>query len=141
MIASELVPGALAPVKWEISFVGQYWSASRTTFWRAIPPTPDYVALGCVACTYPASASAPSQPPDNVASRFRAVHKRALTTPASSLSPIYNAYNSKGVAYGVESRYISAATALPLKADCYKLDPKNSVQEFHWNVGLIPAAE
>ena len=140
VIASELVPGALAPVKWEIAFVGEYYSTNRTTFWRAIPPSSDYVALGCVAFTNPTSSSAPSRPPDSIASRFRAVHKRAITT-ASSLTPKYTAYKYQGVVYGIESRYISTGTNFPVTADCYKLDPKNSVQEFHWNMGLISSTD
>ena len=77
------------------------------------------------------SSSAPSQPPDNIARRFRAVHKRALTFGAKNLTPVYRAYGVKGVAYGVDSRYISADTVLPEKADCYIFDPKNVVQEFN----------
>ncbi|KAI0087156.1 MAC/Perforin domain-containing protein [Irpex rosettiformis] len=132
VIASELVPGALAPVKWEQAFIG--WNSgrrTRTTFWRALPPTSDYIAMGCVASMNPAESSVPSQPPASVASRFRAVHKRALTTPAKSLTPVYRNYGEKqGVVYAVEGRYVSAETVLPNERDCYILDPKNVVEEF-----------
>ena len=93
-----------------------------------------------MAFTNPTSSSAPSQPPSSIASRFRAVHKRAITT-ASSLTPKYTAYKYQGVVYGIESRYISTGTNFPVTADCYKLDPKNSVQEFHWNMGLISSTD
>ena len=79
----------------------------------------------------PMSSPVPAQPPSSVTARFRAVHKRALTTPAKNLTPIYYNYGySQGVTYGVDGRYISGDTILPNKADCYIFDPKNVVQEF-----------
>ena len=126
------MPGALAPVKWEYAFEGaNAGGKTRTTFWRAIPPTPDYIALGCVASMNPMSSPAPTQPPSSITARFRSVHKRALKAPAKKLTPIYHNYGYKqGVAYGVEGRYISGDTILPNKADCYIFDPKNVVEEF-----------
>ena len=106
----------------------------RVTFWRAIPPTSDYVAMGSIASINPMIAIPPSQPPANIAARFRAVHKRALTTFTGSTTPIYwitdpSASGIAGVVYGLDSRFISADTVLPNHADCYRFDPKNVVEE------------
>lgn len=137
VIASELVPGALAPVKWEVEFVGSYNpTKEHTIFWRALPTSSDYLAVGCVASMVPANSSIPSQPPANIAARFRAVHKRALTAPAKDLTPLYHYYSdtvTQNVVFGVDGRYIQANTTIPNKADCYILDPKNTVEEFSFN--------
>ena len=136
-IGSELVPGALAPVKWEKICEGFSYKSTRVTFWRAIPPTSDYLALGCIASANPWSSDAPSQPPDSIAARFRAVHKRALTTATGKTFPIYwithpSGTGNVGAVFGMDGRFISAETVLPNKVDCYKLDPKNVVQEYRW---------
>ena len=109
----------------------------RVTFWRAIPPTSDYVALGFVAFSRPAIFLPPPVPPASISARFRAVHKRALTITTAKTTPIYwttapSGTGTAGVLYGVDGRFISADTVLPNKADCYKLDPKNVVEESRW---------
>lgn len=130
-IASELVPGALAPVKWEPAFIGScHGGNTHTTYWRAIPPTSDYIALGCVASMTPASSSNPTQPPDSIARRFRAVHKRAITAAKNGVTTSWKYYNyPQDVVYIIDGRYVHGDTALPHKSDCYILDPKNTVEE------------
>ncbi|KAF9030960.1 hypothetical protein BDZ89DRAFT_1132088 [Hymenopellis radicata] len=128
IIISELVSGALAPVKWEEIFVAPFYSSKVTRFWKAIPPTPDYVAMGCVAMTGTSASAIPSQPPAALAGRFRAVHKSALT---QSKNGVYGIYHSDGprVVYAVDYRYWFADVELPFKEDCLRLDPKGAVLE------------
>jgi hypothetical protein len=128
IIVSELVPGALAEVKWEEIFVASYYSSKVTRFWKAIPPTPDYVAMGCVAMTGTSVSAIPKQPPAELVKRFRAVHKSALT---QATYGVYGIYHSDGprVVYGVDYRYWFADVELPFKEDCLRLDPKGAVLE------------
>ena len=109
----------------------------RVTFWRAIPPTSDYLALGGVASINPRGFNPPSQPPANIVARFRAVHKRAITAFTGKTTPIYWITNpsgsgTAGAVYGLDSRFISADTVLPNQADRYRFDPKNVVEEYSW---------
>ncbi|KAI0690007.1 hypothetical protein BC835DRAFT_1418097 [Cytidiella melzeri] len=127
VIVSELVPGALAEVKWQEIFAtpGPYFKDTR--FWRAIPPTPDYVAMGVVAVTTSSAAPYPLQPPAALVDHFRAVHKSALTAATKGVETIYRNGNNKF--FSVDNRYWFADTQLPLELDCYKLDPKGVILE------------
>lgn len=75
-IVSELVPGALVPVTWELIHTSPQPAAGSgyQYFWKAIPPSDDYAAMSH-ACSAEASG-----PPASLASRFRAVHKSLLKT-------------------------------------------------------------
>jgi hypothetical protein len=128
IIVSEMVPGALAEVKWEEIFVARYYNDKFTRFWKAIPPTPDYVAMGCVAMIGKSVSAIPKQPSPELVKRFRAVHKRALTRAKTG---VYPAYNTDGpwVVYGVDYRYWFADVELPFNEDCLRLDPKGTVLE------------
>jgi hypothetical protein len=128
IIVSELVPGALAPVKWEEVFVGRYSSHQVTRFWRAIPPTPDYVAMGCVGLTGTSASSIPKQPPPELADRFRAVHKRALTGAKQGVHGTFYGDEGRKI-YGIDGRYWFAGYELPFKEDCFRLDPKGAQLE------------
>jgi hypothetical protein len=128
IIVSELVAGALAPVKWEEVFVGNYYSDKVTRFWRAIPPTPDYVAMGCVGMTGTSASSIPKQPPPELADRFRAVHKRALTSAKDGVNNVYWDDEGRKI-YAIDARYWFAGYELPFKEDCFRLDPKGAQLE------------
>ena len=127
-IARELVPGALAPVKWVEAFVGPYYKGF-TRVWRAVPPTSDYVALGVVSMTRSSLSQIPAQPPASLGDQFRAVHKRALT--GAALGPTWN-YKSSGtrVVYAVDNRYWYADLEIPAKGDCFALDPKMTIKDW-----------
>ncbi len=129
-IARELVPGALAPVKWEEAFVGPYYSAV-TRVWRAVPPTSEYVALGFVSMTRPSIDDIPLQPPAWLGGQFRAVHKRALTGAASDSVSSWSYWSSTNrVVYAVDYRYWNADVELPHKSDCYVLDPQMTIKDW-----------
>jgi hypothetical protein len=128
IIVSELVVGALAPVKWEEVFVAKYFSDKVTRFWRAIPPTSDYVAMGCVGMTGTSASSIPEQPPAELADRFRAVHKRALTGAKWGVYGLYTGDEGRKI-YGIDGRYWFAGYELPFKEDCFMLDPKGAQLE------------
>ena len=129
-LARELVPGALAKVKWVEAFVGPYYSGF-TRVWKAIPPTSDYVALGTVSMTRSSLDQIPSQPPESLASQFRAVHKRALTGAAYGV-PDNWVYHSSGtrVVFAVDFRYWTADLEVPVKSDCFVLDPKMTIKDW-----------
>ena len=76
-LAETIVPGALAPVKWERACDGFFGDSVTARFWRAVPPTSDYVALGAIGMSGELSIMF-EQPPQELAKRFRAVHKQAL---------------------------------------------------------------
>jgi hypothetical protein len=124
----ELVTGALAPVKWEEVFVGNYYSDKVTRFWRAIPPTPDYVAMGCVGTTGTSASSIPEQPSPELANRFRAVHKRALTSAEWGIYGIYYGDGKRKI-YAIDGRYWFVGYELPFTEDCLRLDPKGAQLE------------
>jgi hypothetical protein len=128
IIVSELVKGALAPVKWEEIFVSDAYDSKVTRFWRAIPPTPDYVAMGCVGMTGTSASSIPKQPPPELADHFRAVHKRALT---GAKEGVYNVkYDPEGrMIYAIDARYWFVGYELPFAEDCLRLDPKGAQLE------------
>jgi hypothetical protein len=132
------VKNALAPVKWEEAFMIS--NKSKETIpalyqtirmWRAIPPTPDYIALGCVGMLiWTPSEAIPIDPSPEVADRFRAVHKSALTAASAGVTREYRCEGNE-VIFAVDDRYWYADTALLAKQDCYKLDPKNVIEEFN----------
>ncbi|KAI0088021.1 MAC/Perforin domain-containing protein [Irpex rosettiformis] len=124
VIVSELVPGALAPVKWE-----KACDSPGARFWRAVPPTSDYVALGAVGMSGD-FAQIFNQPPEEVANRFRAVHKSALTSAEYGVQDVYSspfAENCK--IFSVDGQYWYADTAPLNRLDCMRLDPKNVIIE------------
>ncbi len=125
VIASELVPGALAQVTWEKACDV---NGHLARFWRAIPPTSDYVALGAVG-TYDYDATSNDQPPAELVARFRAVHKSALAASTSGVDYVRTMYASDGKIFGVDSTYWYADTATLNKLDCKRLDPKNVIME------------
>lgn len=133
-MASELVPGALSPVKWEKAFEGAFY-IFRTTFWRAIPPTPDYLAMGYIATKGYLPTASPSQPPANIAALFRDVHKRALTPFTGETTPVHRVpapcdkHKTVGVVYSLDGRFSLADTVLPNEGDLYKFDPKKVTEE------------
>jgi hypothetical protein len=122
------VPGALAPVKWKIAFDAHHGNLNlMTRFWRAVPPTSDYVALGFVAMSG-ILGQLPSNPVEEVAGQFRAVHKRALTGASIGVPNdgyIFRNYsNPKQMIFMVEARYSFADLEIPPKSDMFVLDPK-----------------
>ncbi|KAI0682377.1 hypothetical protein BC835DRAFT_1478658 [Cytidiella melzeri] len=133
IVAKELVPGALAAVKeWEEIFVTDA-RAGLTRFWRARPPTDDYVALGVIAATAPSADALPSQPPASLVGHFRAVHRSALTAPVTGVSWYSNFFWRNHKFFSIDdNRYWFAATELPQKNECFILDPKQVVQEGDW---------
>ncbi|KAI0086753.1 hypothetical protein BDY19DRAFT_958469 [Irpex rosettiformis] len=130
IIAKELVPGALAPVRWIHLFDTSRGYGQATRFWRAVPPTPDYVALGCVAHTmYTNDPSFPSQPSESLAGQFRAIHKRALTGAKDGATWIRNNVgNMNRLAFYADYRYVLADTEIPPQEDVFVLDPKMCVR-------------
>ncbi|KAI0685525.1 hypothetical protein BC835DRAFT_516999 [Cytidiella melzeri] len=103
VIVTELVPGALAPVKWQLMYI-----------------TPGRDSL---------SSGIPLQPPASLAGHFRAVHRSALTAAATGVTwyPSYSYEDCKF--FSIDNRYWFADTQFPLKEDCFMLDPKGVVQE------------
>ncbi|KAI0684449.1 hypothetical protein BC835DRAFT_1422312 [Cytidiella melzeri] len=126
VIVKELVPGALAQVKWEEIWVTP-GDSKFTRFWRAIPPTPDYLAMGVVAVMASSASALPSQPPAALAGNFRAVHKSALTAAVTGATRQRTYQNHRF--FGVDMRYWFADTQFPLKIDCFRLNPKGVVLE------------
>jgi hypothetical protein len=132
-IAKELVPGAFAQVTWTEVFVATYNSGDQsvTRFWRAVPPTSDYVALGFVAMSGSSASAIPSQPSDSLAGRFRAVHKRALTGASTGVTEVFsNDDNPSQTLFSVDNHYWLADIGTPHKEDLYVLDPKSTIQEW-----------
>ncbi|KAI0341925.1 hypothetical protein BDW22DRAFT_1345703 [Trametopsis cervina] len=129
VLAKELVPGALSPVGWEEAYLGPYYSDKVTRVWRAVPPTDQYLALGTVAMTGDSGYSLPSQPPDWLAGRFRAVHKRALTTATVGVTGHYDS-NPPDEIYWVDYRYWNADTELPRDQDCFVLSDSMTVKDW-----------
>ncbi|KAI0091170.1 hypothetical protein BDY19DRAFT_686686 [Irpex rosettiformis] len=127
--ARELVPGALAPVKWEEAFVGPYYKNAYTRVWRAIPPTSDYIALGFVSMTRSSISEIPAQPPASLADQFRAVHKLALTGASKGVSQIFHSSGNR-VVFEVDYRYWHGDTEVPVKSDCFVLDPKMTIKNW-----------
>ncbi|KAI0684447.1 hypothetical protein BC835DRAFT_1310575 [Cytidiella melzeri] len=127
VIVKELVPGALAQVKWEEIWVTPGPYSKSTRFWRAIPPTPDYLAMGVVAVMASSASALPSQPPAALAGNFRAVHKSALTAAVTGATRQRSYQNHRF--FGVDMRYWFADTQFPPKLDCFRLDPKGVVLE------------
>lgn len=116
-------------------------NGSATTFFcRAIPPSDDHLALGCIASTalnkWPESIIfdkfneqefmamfGETTPSANVADRFRAGYKSALTLLTKEVTPGFaSALDGKDV-FCYDQRHVFADTALPSKADCYVLHP------------------
>jgi hypothetical protein len=128
IIVSELVKGALAPVKWEEVSASNSAQSSTTRFWRAIPPTPDYVAMGCVGVTDTSASSIPEQPPAWLSDQFRAVHKRALTSAKEGASQIVIGLEGYMI-YAVDARYWFVGYELPFAEDCLRLNPKGAQLE------------
>ncbi|KAI0700905.1 MAC/Perforin domain-containing protein [Cytidiella melzeri] len=134
VLAKELVPGALAPVKWqEVLLVDvTHPTIKATRFWKAIPPTSDYIALGCIGMSGTSASAIPAQPPTSLAGRFRAVHKRALTTALYGAQGFvyYGTGGPNRLFYAVDYRYWFVGKELPLKSDCYILDNKMAVKDW-----------
>lgn len=135
VIASELVPGALAPVRWERAFSDNQ-ETGTTDIWRAIPPSSDYIALGCIAsvrtkATNSESQEDPSEPPAHIAARFRAVHRSAVMTAKDGVTKWWHyANNARFVVYLMDNHYVRADTIGPFPGDCYILDPNPKVNIF-----------
>lgn len=129
VIASELVQGALAPVKWEKACDGDATGDVLARFWRAVPPTTDYVALGAVGVGgYDASTY--DQPPDELVARFRAVHKSALAAAEHGVESVRTSmFNPNCKIFGVDDKYWYADTVTLNKLDCKRLDPENVIWE------------
>lgn len=131
ILARELVPGALAPVKWMEAFTGPSSSSNRVTrFWKAIPPTSDYIAIGFVAMTGSSANAIPSQPPASLAGRFRAVHKLALTGAARGVTNSYQYQGNGGRVFRIDYRYLLADIELPVQGDSFALDPKMIIRDW-----------
>ncbi|KAI0091169.1 hypothetical protein BDY19DRAFT_934228 [Irpex rosettiformis] len=128
-LARELVPGALAPVKWVEAFVGPYYKNAYTRVWRAVPPTSDYVALGFVSMTRDSVSQLPAQPPASLADQFRAVHKLALTGASKGVSQTFHSSGNR-VVFSVDYRYWHADLEIPVKSDCFVLDPKMTIKDW-----------
>ena len=130
IIASELVAGALAPVKWELACDQLNKDGTAAGFWRAIPPTSDYVALGSIGLDGDAMSIAMG-PPEPLASQFRAVHKRALKAASSGVTDVYtSAINDKCKIFCVDGRYWYADRATLDKRDCVIFDPEQVDEQF-----------
>ena len=130
IIASEIVAGALAPVKWELACEQVNKDLTATGFWRAIPPTSDYVALGSIGFNGTLISIAMG-PPEQLASRFRAVHKRALKAASSGVTDVYtSAANDKCKIFSVDDRYWYADRATLDKRDCVIFDPEQVDEQF-----------
>lgn len=131
-LVKELVPGALAPVTWVEAFVATYFGRV-TRFWRAVPPTLDYIAVGFVAMAGSSASAIPSQPPADLAGQFRAVHKLAMTGASTGVPDnwVYHNYDDrKKMVFAVDYRYWLADLEVPRKADLFVLDPKMTIQEW-----------
>ncbi|KAI0683623.1 hypothetical protein BC835DRAFT_1423177 [Cytidiella melzeri] len=117
ILAQELVPGALAQVTWEVILTVPAKAEKRhTRFWRAIPPTSDYVAMGVFAFT-DLSGNHKSQPPEKLVRYFRAVHKSALA--ASSVTLEYSFRENKYFCVG--NTHWFAGKQLPREKDLFTL--------------------
>ncbi|KAI0684446.1 hypothetical protein BC835DRAFT_637235 [Cytidiella melzeri] len=127
VIVKELVPGALAEVTWKEIFVatGPYSGSAR--FWKAIPPSDDYVAMGVVADTVYPSDSASSGPPAALAAHFRAVHKNALTAAVTGVTESY-AYEGHEF-FCIDGRYWFADTHVPSYEYYWALNPDEVIHE------------
>ncbi|KAI0685508.1 hypothetical protein BC835DRAFT_1421152 [Cytidiella melzeri] len=121
VIVKELVTGALATVKWQeiITVEGRYSTSTR--FWRAIPPTSDYLAMGVVGVTASSLAELPSQPPPALTGPFRAVHKNALAAAKVGVTYTYSYGHHK--CFAIDYIYWSAGTKVPLDQGCFRLYP------------------
>ncbi|KAI0812731.1 MAC/Perforin domain-containing protein [Irpex lacteus] len=129
VIASELVPGALAPVKWEKACDGLVGATVEARFWRAIPPSSDYVALGAVGMSGVESVLY-DQPPEDLVRGFRAVHKRALASAEKGVEATYTcSWNERCKIFNVDGKYWYADTAPLNKQDCMRFDTKNVIVE------------
>ncbi|KAI0682376.1 hypothetical protein BC835DRAFT_1424502 [Cytidiella melzeri] len=130
-LAKELVPGALAPVKWVEVFVAPYYDEKVTRVWKAVPPTSDYVALGFVAMSGKSASQIPLQPPAALAGQFRAVHKRALTVDTNGVGDnlIFQGPQNHLV-FAVGARYWLTDVKIPPPEDCFVLDPKVAVLDW-----------
>ncbi len=129
VIASELVPGALAPVKWEKACDGLVGAMVEARFWRAIPPSSDYVALGAVGMSGVESVLY-DQPPEDLVRGFRAVHKRALASAEKGVEATYTcSWNERCKIFNVDGKYWYADTAPLNKQDCMRFDTKNVIVE------------
>lgn len=129
IIGKELVPGALAPVKWAEIFTDRAPYQRFTRFWKAVPPTSDYVALGFVAMQGSSVNALPAQPPASLADQFRAVHKLALTG-ASKGATLSTQTLSGQKFFAVDYRYWLADREVPVKGDCFVLDPKMAIKDW-----------
>ncbi|KAI0685506.1 hypothetical protein BC835DRAFT_1421150 [Cytidiella melzeri] len=117
ILAQELVPGALAQVTWEVILTVPAKAEKRhTQFWRAIPPTSDYVAMGVFAFT-DLTGNQKSQPPEELVRYFRAVHKSALA--ASSVTLEYSFRDNKYFCVG--NTHWFAGKRLPREKDLFTL--------------------
>jgi hypothetical protein len=127
----QAVKGVFAPVNWEKAFDGKLFSFFGTIrFWRAVPPTTDYVALGCVGMLLPTSSGEMlEQPPQELVERFRAVHKSTLTAASTGVTTTYQGKGRQFI-FAVDDRYWYADTDMLVKQDCYKLDPKMVIEDF-----------
>ena len=131
VLARELVPGALAPVKWVEVFTNTYqYKTGATRVWKAVPPTSDYIALGVVAMSAASASALPSQPPDALAGRFRAIHKLALTRSSKGVTDSYQFRGKGGIVYRVDHRYILAGNERPVQGDTFVLDPKMAIKDW-----------
>ncbi|KAH7904462.1 MAC/Perforin domain-containing protein [Hygrophoropsis aurantiaca] len=133
---SELVPGALSPVKWKEAFTAGFpgmENIATLKFWRAEPPTPDYVVLGSVGTVVtiyapfqisvePFQTLFPGLGPElpDIAKQVRAVHKSALTK-AKSLDVFFDLGDAKKI-YAVDKMFLLAGRGLHLD-DLYAFDP------------------
>jgi hypothetical protein len=125
------VPGALAPVTWVEAFVVNLTHLNKASrFWRAVPPTSDYIALGFVAMTKDKIEDIPAQPPAELTGQFRAVHKRALSAATRGAEPWKWDGPGNRKLFAVDFRYWFADLEVPRKEDCFVLDPKMAIKEW-----------
>ncbi|KAI0693082.1 hypothetical protein BC835DRAFT_1416168 [Cytidiella melzeri] len=127
VIVKERVPGALAKVKWQEIFTVPATDTPgieppATRFWRAIPPSSDYLAMGVVAAFAFTARHLPSQPSASLADHFRAVHKSALAAAERGVSIEYKPNNRHF--FAIDGTYWFAGKYLPLRQDCLRLDPE-----------------
>ncbi|KAI0690009.1 hypothetical protein BC835DRAFT_1308110 [Cytidiella melzeri] len=126
IIAKELVPGALAKVKWQEIFVAPARDIAIiqppcTRFWRAISPSSDYVAMGVVAVSAIAASQLPSEPPAALADHFRALHRSAVIPALTGVSRTFT-FESRYF-FAIDDIYWFAGKQLPPQAECFRMGP------------------
>lgn len=120
-------------MKWAEVYVASCYWGQVTRFWKAIPPTKDYIALGFVALTAPKVEDLPAQPPATLVDQFRAIHKRALTGAVRGTPDdwVYrNGADTNRMVFAVDYRYWLADLEVLRREDSFVLDPKMSVKDW-----------